>query len=138
MEGEIRNVWEMVNFSFKDDGFNLKVDRVIANLFAHGDSSWIHRDCDSDTAWTAIIYLNDRWDVNWGGETVIVEGDEIVKSFSPTPGKFILFKSNLLHGPRPVSREAPYPRFGLTFQCVSNNLQGFSETEVSLVPATKL
>lgn len=136
LEGEIQNVWEMVNFSFKEDGFNLRPDRVIANLFAHGDSSWIHRDCDSNTAWTAIVYLNDRWDIDWGGETVIVEDGEIIKSFAATPGKFILFKSNLLHGPRPVSREAPYPRFGLTFQCESN-IQGFEEDPLPHISATK-
>lgn len=137
MEGEVARIWDMLDYSFKEDGFNLIPGRIICNLFAHGDSSWLHKDCESDTAWTAIVYLNDFWDLNWGGETVLVENGEILKAFAPTPGKFILFKSNMVHGPRPVSREAPYPRLGLTFQCDSN-LQGFEKAEVSTVSAAKL
>lgn len=139
MEGELRTIWDAINFSFQRDGFNLRPERIICNLFAHGDSSWLHRDCDSAESWTAILYLNERWDLNWGGETILVEGEEILKAFSPTPGKFILFKSNMIHGPRPVSREAPYPRFGLTFQCTNDsNLQTLSQTEFSSVPTAKL
>jgi hypothetical protein len=137
MEGEVARIWEMLDFSFKEDGFNLRPERIICNLFAHGDSSWLHRDCDSDTAWTAIVYLNDFWDANWHGGTVLMDEGEAIKYFSPTPGKFILFKSNIVHGPVPVSREAPYPRLGLTFQCDSN-LQGFETTEISAVSAAKL
>ena len=139
-KGTFVNIWDTLNYSFKDDGFNLKVDRVIANLFSHGDSSWIHRDCEETNAWTVILYLNDSWDINWGGETILTDGKEILKSFAPNPGKFIIFKSNVLHGPRPVSREAPYPRFGLTFQCKNNDnhLQKLSGIEIPTVPPTKL
>ena len=139
-DGVLVNIWNTIDFSFKEDGYNLKVERVIANLFAHGDSSWVHKDCEEHNKWTAILYLNDFWDINWGGETILTDGKEIIKSFAPTPGKFILFKSNVLHGPRPVSREAPYPRFGLAFQCKTDdsNIQKFSGLEVSPVSSAKL
>lgn len=140
MDGVVAQIWDALNFSFKADGFNLKPERVIANLFNHGDSSWLHRDCDSNTAWTAILYLNEFWDLNWAGHTVLVENNEVIKAFAPTPGKFILFKSNMLHGATPVSREAPYPRLGLTFQCETDdsNLQRLSKIEVPDLPAAKL
>lgn len=131
--GEIEKIWEVLSYSLFEDGFNLKVERVIANMFGHGDSSWLHRDCDKDSAWTVILYLNDFWDLNWHGGTVIVENDEVSKYFHPTPGKFILFKSNLLHGATPVSREAAYPRFGLTFQTHDNNLSRLSQIEVPVI-----
>lgn len=117
LTGVVKQIWDCINFSFKEDGFvNLKPDRIIANLYGHGDSSWLHRDSELPTSTTAIIYLNDYWDLNWGGSTIIVKDNEIERAFAPTPGKFILFKGSLLHGPTPVSREAPYPRLGLTFQ----------------------
>ena len=133
-------IWDALNYSFEEDGFNLQVERVIANLFAHGDSSWLHTDCKEENAWTVILYLNEAWDLNWGGETILAENNEVIKSFAPTPGKFIIFKSNVLHGPRPVSREAPYPRMGLTFQCKSNDshIQRLSRPEVSTISAAKL
>ena len=134
LEGEVARIWDLLDDSFRQDGFDLKPGRIIANLFAHGDSSWLHKDCES---WTAIIYLNDFWDLNWGGETILVEGDEIIKAFAPTPGKFILFKSNIVHGPRPVSREAPYPRLGLTFQC-DKRLPRSQDSTIPTISAAKL
>ena len=139
LTGEVKKIWEALNYTFKEDGFNLKPHHIVANLFDHGDSSWLHKDTEEENGWTAILYLNDYWDLNWGGETVLVENNEILKAFAPTPGKFILFKSNILHGPRPVSREAPFPRFGLAFQCYdNNNVQGFTEVKISSLPTTKL
>lgn len=139
-EGEIAKIWAALNYSFKEDGFNLTVERVIANLFAHGDSSWLHKDCEQHDAWTIILYLNEAWDLNWGGETILADNNEVLKSFAPTPGKFIIFKSNVLHGPRPVSREAPYPRFGLTFQCKTNDshVQRLSKPEIPIIHSAKL
>src|SRR3546814_10461221 len=49
-KGEIVNIWECINFSFKEDGFNLKPDRIIMNLYGHGDSSWLHKDTE-DPSW---------------------------------------------------------------------------------------
>jgi hypothetical protein len=137
IKGEISKIWDFINELLILDGIHVKPKRAIANLFAHGDSSWLHKDCDLDSSWTVIIYLNSFWDINWGGETVLVADNEIIKSFAPTPGKIVAFKSNLLHGPRAVSREAPYPRFGLAFQCDSN-VQRFPITEISSISVEKL
>ena len=119
--GLLREIWTAIHAGLAEDGFGrLYPQRVLANLFAHGDSSWIHKDSEKSSDWTVILYLNDYWDINWGGDTVIVENNEILHCCAPTPGKLFLFRSDLLHGARPVSREALFPRFGLTFQCASN------------------
>jgi len=129
LEGELKNIWDCINDSFILEGFNLKPERIIMNLYSHGDSSWLHRDGDKE-CWTAILFLNDFWDINWGGDFVIVDNNEILKAFSATPGKFILFRGDYLHAARPVSREAPYPRFSIAFQC-DNNLQDIKQGKVS-------
>ena len=128
--GLIKEIWKAINYSLTEDGFNLTPTRAIANLYAHGDSSWLHTDCDKPSAWTVICFLNEYWDIKWGGDFVLVENNEILKAFAPTPGKFVAFRSNILHAARPVSREAPIPRLGLAFQC-DNNLQGLPKTQVS-------
>lgn len=117
---EYKIIWECLNESFKEDGLILKPSRVIVNVYQHGDSSWLHYDSEDKNSWTAILYMNEHWDLNWGGGTALVEDGEYIKVFAPTPGKFILFRGNILHGPLPVSREAPVGRIGLTFQCDSN------------------
>lgn len=119
--GVYKKVFECLNESFIADGFNLKPDRLLLNLYNHGDSSWLHTDNDDSNAWTAILFMNEYWDLNWGGDFALIEDNEIHKAFAPTPGKFLLFQSNVLHGARPVSREAEFPRMGLTFQCINNS-----------------
>lgn len=133
-EGPLVNIWNAVNESIKEEGIFIKPERVIMNLYSHGDSSWLHKDSSSDKDWTVIIFLNEFWDINWGGDFVLVEDNELLGSFAATPGKFVLFQSNILHACRPVSREAPYPRFGVAFQCKNDsNVQGVSTGKVSSI-----
>lgn len=114
-----RKIFEALNESFKEGGFNLNPQSIILNLYNHGDSSWLHR--DGEDLYTVILFLNDYWDINWGGDFVLVENNEIVHCAAATPGKFLLFKGSILHGARPVSREAPYPRISLVYQCTNTS-----------------
>jgi hypothetical protein len=133
-DGVLKNIWNAISPSLEEDGFHLKPERVIMNLYNHGDSAWLHKDSDSPKDWTVIIFLNEAWPINWGGDFVLVEENEILASFASTPGKFVLFNANILHGCRPVSREAAYPRFGLAFQCKhDSNLQTVSQGKVSAI-----
>lgn len=116
-DGGIKQIWQCLVYDLKQQLPDLLVDRVILNLYNHGDSSWIHRDSLQKDRYTVILYCNTNWDINWAGQTVLVQNNEVVKSFSPTPGKFIVFDSRWQHGARPISRQAPFPRLGVTFQC---------------------
>jgi len=120
-EGVYKTIFECLNESFKEDGFNLTPKRLLFNVYNHGDSSWLHTDLDSDSSWTTILFMNEYWDLNWGGDFALVKDNEIYKAFAPTPGKFILFRGNILHGARPVSREAQFPRMALAMQCTNNS-----------------
>lgn len=136
-EGMLTQIWAFINDSLVDDGIFVSPSRIIMNLYNHGDSSWLHKDSDNPEDWTIILFLNEHWDLNWGGDFAIAQGNELLQAFAPTPGKFIAFRSNLLHGARPVSREAPYPRFGLAFQCTHDkDIQGLSHPKVSPVRST--
>lgn len=120
-DGVYKTIFECLNESFIDEGFNLVPERIVLNMYNHGDSSWLHADCEKDNAWTILLFMNEYWDLNWGGDFVLVKNNEIYKCTAPTPGKFILFKSNILHAARPVSREAEYPRIGLAIQCINKS-----------------
>lgn len=118
-EGVYKIIFDCMNESFKDEGFNsLKPEKVIVNIYNHGDSSWLHQDGSGDQHWTALLFMNEYWDLNWGGDFVLVKNNEIYRATAPTPGKFVLFQGNILHGARPVSREAQFPRIGLAIQCI--------------------
>jgi hypothetical protein len=115
-----KEIFDCLNESFVQDGFKLKPERVIVNMYNHGDSSWLHRDREGAEAWTLLLFMNEYWDINWGGDFVLVKDNEIYKSVAPTPGKFILFQANILHAARPVSREAEFARMGLAIQCTNH------------------
>lgn len=111
-----KTLWECVEPAFSE--LKLKPHSIVLNLFNYGDSSWVHVDSEVPGHYTALVFLSPTWDVNWGGEFALFAADnEIIQSFYPTPGKIVLFKSNIRHGARPVSREAPVPRMGIAFQC---------------------
>lgn len=136
-DGLVKQIWDFLNESFIANGIFIRPQRTILNLYNHGDSSWMHKDSESKDDWTVILFLNEHWDINWGGDFALVADNEIIQAFAPTPGKFIVFKSNLLHGARPVSREAPYPRFGVAFQCINDqNIQRLSQVTVPPVRTT--
>jgi len=116
-KGTYRAIWDFVEPDLHIRG--LRPDKVIVNAYNHGDSSWLHKDSEESKHWTLIVYMNDSWDMNWGGETILVgDGGDIIHSVFPFPGRALLFDGRILHGPRSVSREAPFPRLGVTFQCI--------------------
>lgn len=134
-EGILKIIWAALEPSFREDGLLLTPERVILNLYNHGDSSWLHKDSD-EKDYTVIMFLNEEWDLNWGGDFVLVEDNELLAAFAATPGKFVVFESNILHAARPVSREAPYARFGLAFQCkYDSKLEGLSSSKISSISA---
>ena len=114
----IQEIWDCINPIFLDEGYNLTVHQIIVNQFNFGDSSWQHKDNNNTNTYTIIVYLNPVWDINWGGWTYVI--NKTPEAFPPIPGSILFFNSNLEHSAMPVSREAPMPRLGVTFQCVNN------------------
>lgn len=110
-----KNIFSCLNESVEYS--NLSVDRVIVNMYNHGDSSWLHRDTTDSKGVTVLLFMNEYWDNNWGGDFIIEKNNKIAYATYPTPGKYVAFRSNLNHAARPVSREAQFPRMAVAFQC---------------------
>lgn len=119
--GVYEEIFSCLNESFKQDGFNLEPERAIVNMYNHGDSSWVHKDTTESNAWTILLFMNEYWKIDWAGDFVLIKDNEITNAVAPTPGKFILFQANILHGARPVSREAEFSRMGLAIQCTNRS-----------------
>jgi SM-20-related protein len=84
--------------------------------YAHRDDPWI-KDKHGVESETFIIYLNDRWDKNWAGETVVyTEDGEIEKSVLPKLGRILIFDSSKEHAARPLSRIYQGLRLIMTFK----------------------
>jgi len=97
--------------------------RAYVNAYTFGTDAYFHRDDPrmSDgkrvVTKTAIVYLNDVWKSDWGGETTILDNNgEIEYSVFPKKNRVLFFNANLSHSARPLSRNCPILRAVLVFK----------------------
>lgn len=87
------------NFSFRIPNF----DRVLINMFRQMDFCDTHKDADYDLGMSFIVYLNDRWEHHWGGETYFSKNPnpDFTISVIPKPGRIVISPTYMYHGSRP-------------------------------------
>lgn len=120
---EVREAWDYITTVL---GHRRSLFRVYFNGYTFGADGTLHYDdpwIAEAFGWdvpseTCVVYLNETWDKNWAGETVVFdkEEQEIVKSVMPKHGRIFIFDSLRLHGARPVTRVCPVLRRVLVFK----------------------
>jgi SM-20-related protein len=92
--------------------------RSYVNVAHYGDMLFTHTDCLPGAGEiTALWYVCDRWDHEWGGETVFYDANHDVRAaVSPKPGRLALFDGALLHAGRPPNRICYQPRYTLALK----------------------
>lgn len=136
---EIQFIWEKIK-SLTD---NKSLMRCYINAYTYGTDAYAHIDDpwyhklygDNVKSETVIIYLNEKWHIDWAGETVIFKDNDIEQSFMPKFGRLVLFDSKKLHAARPLSRTCPSLRTVLVFK--TGDLSVFSKNIEFLLPLTK-
>lgn len=98
--------------------------RSYTNYASFGDMLFTHTDCKPDEHdLTALWYLCEKWDMEWGGETVFYDAnDEIACAVCPRPGRLVIFDGAIKHAGRPPHRICFAPRytFAIKFEQVAN------------------
>ncbi len=87
--------------------------RVYTNFASFGDILLTHFDALPNTReLTALWFLCEQWDVEWGGETMFFDsnGDAQV-AVTPKPGRLLLFDGAIRHAGRPPNRNCPVGRY---------------------------
>jgi SM-20-related protein len=87
--------------------------RVYTNFASYGDILLTHYDALPETReLTALWYLCEEWDLEWGGETMFFDstGDAQV-AVAPRPGRLLLFDGAIRHAGRPPNRNCPIGRY---------------------------
>ena len=69
------------------------VIRMYINCFAPAEMPYYHRD---ESEWTFLLYVNDYMDINNGGETIFIDGDNII-GVLPIQNRLLKFKGSMLH-----------------------------------------
>jgi hypothetical protein len=109
-------VWQLINKDFF--GGQAKLTRCYANRHTYGVEGYIHTDTERTQDQTCVVYLNEDWDPNWGGETNFYnrEHTEIIKSVLPKYGRTAIFPGNIPHCAKGVTRICPEVRTTLMFK----------------------
>lgn len=92
--------------------------RSYVNASLYGDMLYSHADCPPGVgALTALWYICDRWDHEWGGETVFFDSRKDVRAaVSPRPGRLAVFDGEVLHAGRPPNRNCYATRFTMAYK----------------------
>lgn len=88
------------------------------DAYFHKDDTWLVEEFGEDiVSETVLIYLNDEWDRDWGGETSFVDDDDnILASVFPKKNRCVVFDSNLWHRAGSLSRYCPVLRSIIVFK----------------------
>lgn len=81
--------------------------------FAWTRLSYIPWHNDSNHTEAITIYLNDIWDLDWGGLFLYKDNNQNIRAFAPRFNCGLKNWNNILHATTPVSLDAPEPRFSI-------------------------
>lgn len=92
--------------------------RCYANGMPYGSDGSVHTDSVTDRSLTLVYYPHPNWHPNWGGETVLFNGNhtDIVASIYAKPNRLVVFPGTIPHAARGVSRACPVMRITLVFK----------------------
>jgi Rps23 Pro-64 3,4-dihydroxylase Tpa1-like proline 4-hydroxylase len=92
--------------------------RAYVNCSAHGDSYYMHRDCEpADHHVTALYYANTQWHPDWGGETIYYNDDEDAElAVSPRLGRLVVARGAILHRGTVPTRICYEQRYTLAYK----------------------
>jgi len=96
----------------RDDLF---LDRVFCNALQFGDAVYTHKDYISGhPGVTVMMFLNQTWDPNWGGEIVFFNKDFDARAcVNPKAGRVVIFSNAINHRPGMPTRNSPEIRVTL-------------------------
>jgi SM-20-related protein len=115
---EFAAVWQVLNYRFFDsEGY---VVRCYSNRHTFGTEGFVHRDSERTDDYSCVIYMNEKWEAKWGGDTAFYNSDltEIVQSVMPRHRRVVMFPGAGYHCARAVSRICPEARTTLMFKLI--------------------
>lgn len=81
--------------------------------FAWTRLSYIPWHNDGTHSEAITIYLNDKWDLDWGGLFLFKDENEDIRAFAPRFNCGLRNMNNVWHATTPVSLDSPEPRFSI-------------------------
>jgi SM-20-related protein len=103
---------------FTTPGHGYRPYRAYTNVASYGDMLFTHTDClPEQHDLTALWYLCERWDLEWGGETMFYDSrGEVARAVIPKPGRLVVFDGAIQHAGRPPNRICYAPRYTMAIK----------------------
>lgn len=94
------------------------------NVLKFGDAPRIHCDaphwCDNQV--TMIVYLNEYWIPNYGGETIFYDNNlDILHAVVPKPGRVVIFDGRIPHSARTPTPYFLWNRYMLAYKFMAHD-----------------
>lgn len=98
---------------------SIKLSLIEAKAYVtpYGDTPTYHCDSEITETVTAILYVHQNWELDWGGELIISDssGDPQIAVF-PHTGRVVVFRGDLPHKAGTPSRLAFSPRLAIVLR----------------------
>jgi SM-20-related protein len=109
-------VWAELNKALFNN--EAKVTRCYSNRHTYGTEGYIHTDTEREGDLTCVVYMNEQWDADWGGETTFYSPDKsmIINAILPKYGRVVIFPGTIHHCARALTRICPEVRTTLMFK----------------------
>jgi SM-20-related protein len=107
--------------------------RCYANGYTYGTDGYFHTDSVRQDEQTVIIFICDKWEPDWAGETHWYSQAGHQNSASPWPNRALILPSNLMHCARAVSRKCTSLRLTLMYKVRNKRSDNFEKLSSFLV-----
>jgi hypothetical protein len=114
----ITDVWNYLEKNYLPQH---RLIRCYANSYTYGTEGYPHKDSVREEDVTTILYITKEWLREWGGETVVYNGNNILQSSLPAFNRALMINSNIWHCARGVTRIYTGLRTVLVFKSTPNN-----------------
>lgn len=113
----VQRVWSRLEKGLRP--FRFTIRDIFVNGQTYGLENAIHTDCPHpEEGWyTVLLYINPKWHVDWGGETVFYNKarTDIVYAVVPRPGRIVFFDARFDHWGRAPTRNTQDLRITMAF-----------------------
>lgn len=113
LTGTIKTAWDHIQQHITGPQALL---RCYTNSHTFGVEGYPHTDSRRSEDKTLVIYMNKHWQRDWGGETTIYSGNDIVHAELPKYNRGLVFSGSDWHSARAVTRICPAQRITLMFK----------------------
>jgi len=110
---EIQEAWNYIQSVYFP---NTALLRCYANAHTFGIEGYPHTDSNRAHDRTVVVYMNQKWLREWGGETTVYNGDDVIYTELPKFNKGLIFYGDQFHCARPIGRLCPDLRMTLMFK----------------------